>query len=218
MNTEKLENLPFRESRKEYITHKYGDMWNLHKFDHSWHRSDKSDYPYIKAERVIKKFLGKSFDKAFSYFCTLVPKHEQYEFLRDFKPGYRWEADYILDKQKRIQLNPNRYQRKKKSIHFRSFDYEEGYYYVPDKKLLTNDQMLGYWNNVHHFYPGRFITVIIKGFEKTFESKKDPEYQRLQAEKIKAEKRNQKLFKKQQAEKAYCFLTIKRQDEITNFK
>ena len=80
-----LDSLPKKESRKAYLTKKHGDMWNLHHFDHSWHRSDKNDYVWVKVKRVIKKYMGKSFDEAFSYFCTLVPKHEQSEFLKEFE-------------------------------------------------------------------------------------------------------------------------------------
>lgn len=84
MNLEKLEELPKKESRKEYITRKYGDMWDLRRFDHPWYRSDKNDDPQVIAKRVIKKYLGKSFDDAFSYYCTLVKKHEHDEFLYEY--------------------------------------------------------------------------------------------------------------------------------------
>lgn len=206
VNLEELENLPKKESRKAYLTRKYGDMWDLPKFDHPWMRSDKSDYPYIIAERVIKKFLGKSFDKAFSYFCKLVPKHEQNEFLRKFKPRYRWEPDYIIDNQKRIQLNPNRYTRPKRPIYFRSFDYEEGYYNIVTKEIIQASRRWEYKDDIH-------IRVIVKGFEKIFESKKDLEYQRLKAEKEKAIKRNERLLKEQKKNKQYCFLTDKELSE-----
>ena len=74
---DELEKLPKRESRKAYLTRKYGDMWDLPRFDHPWYRSNKSDLAYVKAQRVIKKFFGKSFNKAFSYYCKLVQINEK---------------------------------------------------------------------------------------------------------------------------------------------
>lgn len=226
MDITQLENLPKRESRKEYLTKKYGDLWNLKKFDHPWHRSDKNDMPWVIADRVIKKFLGKSFDKAFSYYCKLVPKHEQSEFLRDFKPGYRWEAKYILDKQKRIQLNPDRYIRKKKDIHLKSFDYKEGYYdTVTGKTISQNDMLYGkhLWNNHSDQLNSRFIYCVISGYNLSFKSKKDPLYKRLSNENKKAERTNKKLLKKERKNKKYCFLTdeeliLKQQNRIQNLR
>lgn len=199
---EKLETLPLRESRKEFLTRKHGDMWDLPRFDHPWHRSDSNDIPSVKAERIIKKYMGKSFDKAFSEYCKKVEIYEQREFLDLFQDRRYYSADYKIDSQKRIQLNPDRYQRKKKPIYFRSFDYEEGYYNIVTKEIIQSPRWWEYKNDNH-------IRVIIKGFEKTFDSKKDPEYQRLQAEKEKAQRRNDRLLKKEKKEKAYSFLTRK---------
>ena len=75
----KLNELPFRESRKEYITRKYGDMGNVKRFDNSWVRSEKSDFPWVIAKRVILHNVGKSFDKAFSYYCKQVEQYDQME-------------------------------------------------------------------------------------------------------------------------------------------
>lgn len=200
IDIQKLSKLPQKESRKAYLTHKYGDMWNLKKFDHSWYRSESSDLPDVKARRVIKKFLGKSFDKAFSYFCTLVKIHEQKEFLRLFNDRYWYIAEYIIDNQKRIQLNPNNQKRKKKSVTFTSIDFEVGYYNIISKEITKS---FPYYNR------DNYIRVILSGYEKTFKSKKDPEYKRLMAEKAKTEKRNLKLVKEQNAKVAELFLSIK---------
>lgn len=186
-----LEELPFKESRKAYITRKFGDMWDLTKFDHSWMRSDKNDYPDIKAERVIKKYMGKSFAKAFSEFCKLVKINEQNNFLDLFK-GRRWEyADYIIDKQGRIQLNPNRYIPRKKKVIFYSHDYKIGYRNTRTNEIEHTDNPKEFpldWKIKH----GRIMTLgeakewnleIISGFKKEFKSKKDPEYRKLMAKK-----------------------------------
>lgn len=198
INIEKLETLPSREARRESLTRRYGDMWNT-RFDHSWMRSTNDQYPYVKAERIIKKYLGKSFDKAFSEYCKKVKLHEQKEFL-DFFDENHWRNDYIIDAQKRIQLNLEKTPRYKKPIYFRSFDYQEGYYNIVTKEIVQSSRWWEYKNNNN-------IRVVIRGFERTFESRKDPEYQRLQAEKVKAQKRNDRLLKDQKKAKAYCFLT-----------
>ena len=51
------------------------------------------------------------------------------------------------------------------------------------------------------------IKVILKGCEKTFESKKDKEYIRMKAELIKQKKLNDKAWKKYNRYKILCFLT-----------
>lgn len=203
---EKLETLPIRESRKEFITREYGDMWNLSRFDHSWDISEKGNLPVNIAERIIKKYMGKSFDDAFSEYCKKVKIHQQKDFLDLFKDRIWNYADYMIDSEKRIQLNPNRYQRKKRPIKFRSFDYKEGYYNIVTKEIISKDNV---WNQRYYLSNNNYIRVIVEGFERTFESKKDPEYQRLQAEKLKAEKRNKKLLKGEQKNRQYCFLTEK---------
>ena len=92
------ENLPFKASRKEYITNKFGDMWNIHKFDHPWHRSDKTKSPWFILDNVIKKFKGDIYDNAFSYFCKLVPYYEQSKFHDYFYPYLhpKYGNDFIL--------------------------------------------------------------------------------------------------------------------------
>lgn len=208
IDIEKLENLPKRQSRREFLTERYGDMWDLKRFDHPWYRSDNNDLCWVKAERIIKKYMGKSFDKAFSEYCKKVEVFEQKEFLDLFKDR-RWRyADYMIDSQKRIQLNPERYQNKKYPVKFRSFDYKLGYYDTIEKEFVDSPHQ--YWR---YHNSDRYIYTVVSGFEKTFESKKDPEYQRLQAEKVKAQKRNERLLKKQKKNKQYCFLTDKEIEE-----
>ena len=97
-NSGKLDNLPFKASRKEYITEKYGDMWNIHKFDHPWERSDKTKSPWFILDNVIKKFKRDTYDNAFSYYCKLVPYYEQRRFHEYFYPYLhpKYGKDFIL--------------------------------------------------------------------------------------------------------------------------
>ena len=197
---DKYENLPFRESRKEFLTRKYGNLYSLSKFDHRWHRSNKSDYAWVKVDRVIKKFIGKQFDKAFSYYCTISPINEQIEFFEPFKGRWRNLAEYVIDKQGRIQRGKElilwnkkrKEERDSKGFWFYSIDYQEGYMHkiskeVIDKRTYQNNSYSRYGNDPYRIYfrDEDYIKVIINGFSKHFKSKKDREFIRLKKEKYK---------------------------------
>ena len=95
-----MKELPNFESRKQYLTRKYRDMWNLDKFDRPryWR---KEPYRKIK-DRILYHYIGKSFDEAFSHYCKLIPKHYQRLFLEEFeKPFSRW-SEWSLDENKNI--------------------------------------------------------------------------------------------------------------------
>lgn len=189
-----LENLPFKESRKDYLTRKYGDMWNLDKFDHRWERSNKNYYDWFKANNVIKKYLGKSFNEAFSYYCKLVPQYEQSTFLGKFNLGrhkyfyHYYIPDYIIDDDGNIQINPKSKLNRKPIYVFRSFDYEYAY----------KDKITGEIKNKLSYYKkenlDNYDKITTKGIYKTFNSI-TPEYKALIREDYKKEKR----FKKQQS-------------------
>lgn len=94
-----LEKLPNFESRKQYLTRKYKDMYNLGRFDHPL--SMRTKY-YKVRDRILHHYIGKSFDEAFSHFCKIVPKHYQHLFLEVFEsPFSRWN-DWSLDESKNI--------------------------------------------------------------------------------------------------------------------
>lgn len=207
IDLEILKNLPTKESRKAYITRKYGDMWNLRKFDNPWYRSNRTDQYWFILDKVLKKFLGKSVDKAYSKYCKLVRFDEKEYFWKKFT-DLRWGGpNYLIDANKNIQLNPKIYSRPKKRIVFRSFDYEVSYYDIVTKKIIKN-YASRYNENV--------IVIVTKGFEKTFESKKDPEYIRLMAEKKKLIRLNNKYLKKLAKEKKYSFMSEKEKAKRAN--
>lgn len=115
IDLEKLDKLPKRQGRKAYLTEKYGDLYNLDKFDHTWVRSDRGDLPCVKAQRIISKYIGKSFDEAFSKYCKQVEIYEQKEFL-DYFNTYKWRGDYFVDDNGNIQKIV-----KEKKIHIVTF-------------------------------------------------------------------------------------------------
>jgi len=201
VDIEKLEELPMKMSRKDYLIAKYGDMWSLRRFDHSWYRSDKSDYYWTKLQRILKAHIGKNVDEAYSKYCKIVEPYEKPYFFDEFRNRTYYSADYTLDLNRCIQVNPDRWQKKKKPIVFRSFDFTYGYYDTKNKEYVRTPERYWMYDNT------RYIYCIISGYEKIFETKQDPEYKRLKAEKVKAQRLNKRLLKQEAKEKEYDFLT-----------
>jgi hypothetical protein len=177
---ENFEEAPIKLGRKGYITEKFGNMWDLKRFD--YHRLSRKENNYwIIKDRIFKEFLGKSVDEAYSKYCKKVKFYEKSYFWDEFE-DHRWRyADYIIDSNKNIQLNSNNCQNKKKPVTFYSIDAQWGYYNT--------------------------IWTLIKGYKKVFESKKDPEYKRLVVEKQKLKRSIKKANKKEKAQREYCFLS-----------
>jgi hypothetical protein len=211
---EELDNLHLRENRGSNLVRRFGNLWNLPKFDHSWRRSDKTQYPWVKARFIIKKFIGKNYDKAFSAYCEIVKPYEQNVFYDDFfkkEEGSTWEPEYIIDKQNRIQVNraklrqdaKRRADRKSRGVTFYSVDYAIGYMHKQTGVLMTVDEFKRY----RSYNENKYVEVIISGFSKHFKSEKDPEYIRLNAEKIKQKALLEKTEKKEKRVKAYNFMT-----------
>lgn len=68
------------------------------------------DYsPYKIASRLIEKSIGKPFEDTFSYFCTIVPKYQQWVFLEKFEDDRGNGSDYIIDDEGHIQLGSSPY-------------------------------------------------------------------------------------------------------------
>ena len=183
---EKLENLPHKEGRKGYLTTTYGNMWDLRRFDHRGYRSDKSDYAWVKAERAIKRFIGKSYDNAFSHFCKQVELFDQHEFDKYFTSGTGWNkypSEYIVDVNCNIQYNPEyklrpwrKRKEESKGVIFKSYDYKESYVNIHTGE--TNDNPYRYYFGGKKLN-GDWVLRVIDGFWKEFESEFDKEYLRL---------------------------------------
>lgn len=74
--------------------------WN----DYKWKRygyTQIGDYTcYTIIDRIIKEFIGKSFNDAFSKYCKIAPKHLRSYFKRDFNGNYPY---YYIDDEGCIQ-------------------------------------------------------------------------------------------------------------------
>lgn len=218
IDLEKLDQLPRRESRKEYLTRKHKNMYNLQRFDHPWYVSDKADSTYFIKHLVLKKYLGRSFDDAFSEYCKRVPIFKQSDFLEEFT-NRRWRrnANYLIDENGNIQFNPDgliitfhKYKERYRNrpVTFVSADYKTQFIHKRTKQVVDRHDYFRYT------YPENYIEVIVSGYKKEFESKKDPEYIRLKAEKRKQLKLLKKAEKRVKKEKAYCFLTSSEIEKI----
>jgi len=176
---EELDNLPSRERVKKSnpwrwrngLYHKVGDHW-----------------PYEIINRLLNNNIGKSFDSTFSYYCKQVPKYQQHIFLEEFFKKHIYSIlNYYIDDNGNIQKYDYK---KKKIIKFNlipdiiGFDYYSKY----DHKIVRVYERPNYWVD--------FKLVVEKDNAIYFESKKDPRYQRFIQEKIKADRKKNKIPKK----------------------
>ncbi len=128
IDIKKLDELPFKEGRKAYLTRKHGSLYNI--FDYHENSRQKLN-PWVLSERVISKFLGKSFDDAYSYYCKLIPNWDAIYFKKSFKEDFieyaqmrRYSnfAKYYIDEQGNIQKLESEI--KRKPIYITSDDYK----------------------------------------------------------------------------------------------
>lgn len=87
---DKLEDLPPKQN--------FHEKWRRYRLDRTFgHRN-----PYFTARKIAKKYIGKSYNDAFSYFCKNVRLEHQKKFV-----GYFGEYDeYLIDDNGLIQINP----------------------------------------------------------------------------------------------------------------
>jgi len=192
-----------------------------------WRSGRKSEYhpvndmsPWKRIDKILKRYVGRPFDDAFSYYCKEVPKYQQHIFLDYFKPSfYRWREAYYIDDDGLIQKTIDKRNEPKKVI-FESIDFKtELRHKVTGKKKPDYSWSYPFNHNNYktkypraksyyealNFYEKEFEPIIIQGWAKEFESKKDPEYKRLMAEKRKHIERSHKEHIKELKAKEYAF-------------
>lgn len=201
MNIEKLETLPSRQSKWQYLSEKIGTAWNRKS-----HYSKQKDL-WLIADRVCKSFIGKKWDDAFAYYCKLVPKgtENRYEaFCSRFNsiPRYRrWEEWFVED-----GIIVHKPYIRPKTITIRSLDYKTE---LLHKETLTPLPQF-YWihkNLTKEYIDKNYAYFILKGWERTFSSKNDPTYKKLYKEQQDAIRKNDRLLKKEKEEKEYDMLS-----------
>lgn len=119
-NLEKLQDLPKQLSKLER------NNKNRYSYKRSPIHRVGDYYPWTLVDRIAEAYVNKPFDDAFSYYCTKVPKYQQYKFLELFEETHRrWYDDYKVDEEgiirKIIRDTP------KQVHHFYSDDYESAW-------------------------------------------------------------------------------------------
>jgi hypothetical protein len=161
------------------------DSW-YHSRGGEIHRVD-GEFPWTIAKRIINNNIGKSFDNAFSYYCTKVPKYQQNIFLKEFEEKRGWRGnhlnDYYIDENGLIQEYDE------------SDPYKGPYEFISiDATFEMRHKETGRKKPEYHWWDKKYkesdyVSVMVTGWCKTFESKRDPEYKRLNKEKYKANKK-----------------------------
>ena len=188
--------------------------FRLFKISSDYHKVN-GEYPQKWARRVLRKFVGKTYDEVFAYFCTLVPDYQQKYFIEELKlsQGY-WTPDnkYVVD-EGIIKIVVK--EAKNGLIVFESYDYKIGYKNKRDGSITVPS---GRWQNGDEMryinaYPRRYTKVIVSGYTKEFESVKDREYIRLMKEKTKLKKLDEKKKKKEKEKVDYSFISFQEEQK-----
>ena len=220
LDIEKLDNLPFRENRRQY--HKYLDNPRKRRY---YNCSDRHRHPYYIASRIIKNNIGKSFDLAFSYFCTKVKKGFYHYFLEQFENPNIYNYCYFVDDSGNIQ--EKKYYRKKRpiSINRKPNVYLKEWQEYFFSKKLKKEIIYAYPSRFNNNYPVNYYGrnykekyTLIEDNTEYFESKKDSKYRRYFLEMKKAAKKSKRNSKYHKLSEEECRRilrekTLKERDE-----
>ena len=223
----KLEYLPSREPFRNGNSTERRDYWgrgsaNIRKVDGS--------EPWVHVERILKKFKGKQVNKAFSKYCSIVPKNQQYWFWKkldefdELKVRRRWfnydASHWYIDKDNRVQYH----QAKKKDISYSitSADYEEGYMNhmgetITDDEYNRLNPIRRYGNRWANKVFQEWTPIILNGEVFRFK-KKDADFYRCLADENGKANRMQREYDKYAEKKAYSFLTREEEQKIEDKK
>lgn len=236
IDTEYLDSLPKRESISQGIVRRYGSLWNVDKWEGYRHR-EKHKYPWSIANDILHKYLGKSYDEAYSAFCKKLKENgqkDQYDksyFDKEFTSLGKWYGnfeEFILDDNKIIHYNRG-YQkdRIKWSKNSRKFPLTVYFNKTPkesDYVLKKEYRGSKYWS--YRIESNKYwrLPIYIKNLyrpESTencesiiFESPKEKGFKKYMWEAIKSSKKAHREYKKQQKEIQYSFLTKDEQRRI----
>ena len=109
---EKLKTVPI-EHLSDRPTQARRSDWFGWKHHEGWYKLGKTS-PYKILSRVIENNIGKPFDMAFSYYCTLVPQMYQNKFLEEFEDNKGPNtSDYYIDNKGNIQKRKTWWWKKK---------------------------------------------------------------------------------------------------------
>lgn len=204
----KLENLPYKESM---VPDNKGYWYTS---SQGVYRKIDGKFPWTHVQRTLAKFKGKNVDKAFSYYCDIVDKCQQYMFWDELddpiKYRYRWDKEYrwgyyYIDNQKRIQ-----YKKPKKGIttyviHSHDIEWEEV------EITVRNEEQERWWKQDAYYQDTE--RRISKGEIFSFNKKNDA-YHKCYAEQLSKKRKDDRIAKIESDKKAYSFLTLEEEFAI----
>lgn len=231
IDIEKLEHLP----KREPVNKSRRLNWNHWSSKHCDDHSINGISPYKRAIRIINKFIGKSFGDAFSFYCKQVPKYQQYIFLSEVEPYRRWKNWVYIDEFGNIQKYVS--EKTKKSYFICSKDHETARLHKVTKQDIESFSLFkwkwGYvkhphWNhlvqtrffklnNGHWASEDEFVLTIISGWEKEV-LKKSSEFKRYTQERLREEKKQERIKKLLKNQTVYNFLTRTELEKIRSKK
>ena len=207
-----LEALPMRERMRPFVA------WGRYR-RRTWYRI---------AEHTIKRFMGRNFDKAFAYYCRRVEQQYQYKFFdyfENFNTCKRHKENYIIDKDKNIQILKDPYH---KNNRFPKTVYSDDYKYAWFLKkeyenllfrFLPNPpkyswQSQGFYvlekidraSNIPERYKDMYEYRLLSGYSTTFE-KRDNKYKRFLWEEEDKRRKLERIKQREKKEIEYSFLT-----------
>ena len=184
-HTDALDNLPKREP------HRNPDSWGYSQG--TWRPTDGIAI-WDRVDYILRKYEGKSFDKAFSHFCRQVPVYQQSHFLDKFEPKRRYsrKPQWFVDKQGNIQEHKPKKQ--PKTVVFKSLDWKTEFLHKVTKVAYKG------WPDPNP--EADYAWYVTKGWEQEFSSANDPKYKQLMAEKRQQQKAYVKAAIKTKQQKA----------------
>ena len=195
-----MDKLPYKESMT-----KGKDGWGYNSIGSDDCHKVNGKYPWTHVQRVLNKYKGKSANKAFTYFCSIVPKYQQrwfwdelnsyLEYGRKFR-GYRW-GYWFVDKNQCIQYKKPKKEQTEHVIY--SYDIRWGYV---DVKYI--DEEVRWWKNGYR-YDGTEYTVVEGEIFKF--KKKDAAYHKCFAEQASKKRKAERAAEIEARKVQLSFLT-----------
>lgn len=164
-------------------------------------------WPHDRAQMIVNEFIGKPFAKAFSKFCSFVPKYHQRIFLDMFRDRRWYRRQYDIDDDGNI-MDLSEKRERPKTI-FYSLDY------LTEERHVVTGRAFDWWRDRWKtpYKPEDWVKTVVSGWSETFDSRQDRRFKRLMWEKRKDKKKRDREFRRNMSERAYSFLTKSEKEE-----
>ena len=239
IDIEYLDSLPLRESHSKGIIRRYGSLYNVAKWE-GWRNGEKHKYPWRIAEDICKRYIGQSYDEAYSKFCKKLKEYnlknpdDKSNFIECFSGGLnRWGDEEInmfkVDEDKIISWDLRYFEEmrrwSKKSRKFKKeYPVLNGYYEVIEYKLKYNSYYLKTYIsayeylNLNEYDKSKYESSKILREYITFDSKDDRSFKKYKQEERKLHKKLKRQEIKEKSQIKYCFLTDSEKKKIEDRK